>query len=286
VIAGRYRVERVIGEGGMGLVLSAEHLVLGERVALKATELGRYAIAANAYDRFLEEAPPDAPNRGEVEKALKEVVPRVGTLAISVSGSPKTVTIDGQNVELVRIKRIRVMPGRHDVVAVSESGARAEQSVNVGAGATVALALAPDSPEPSKTTTAPVTTEEPPEKPKHQGPPPQRSALPWVVGGVGVASLIASGVLYSMRGSSESKLKSECIGKICPDSSDDDIKRANRLGALSAITFGIGVAGVGTAIYLIVKGPSSEPVAEKQQAFQVYVTGAPNAASATFAGRF
>ncbi len=35
VIAGRYRVEHTIGQGGMGMVLSATHLETGERVAVK-----------------------------------------------------------------------------------------------------------------------------------------------------------------------------------------------------------------------------------------------------------
>ena len=35
VLGGRYRVERVIGSGGMGVVVAAHHLLLDERVALK-----------------------------------------------------------------------------------------------------------------------------------------------------------------------------------------------------------------------------------------------------------
>jgi serine/threonine-protein kinase len=35
VIAGKYRVESGLGRGGMGMVLSAWHLDLGERVAIK-----------------------------------------------------------------------------------------------------------------------------------------------------------------------------------------------------------------------------------------------------------
>ena len=33
VLAGKYRVERIIGQGGMGLVVEARHLALDERVA-------------------------------------------------------------------------------------------------------------------------------------------------------------------------------------------------------------------------------------------------------------
>jgi serine/threonine protein kinase len=35
ILAGKYRIERIIGRGGMGLVVAATHLQLGERVALK-----------------------------------------------------------------------------------------------------------------------------------------------------------------------------------------------------------------------------------------------------------
>jgi serine/threonine-protein kinase len=35
VIAGRYRVERILGAGGMGVVVAARHIQLDEKVALK-----------------------------------------------------------------------------------------------------------------------------------------------------------------------------------------------------------------------------------------------------------
>src|SRR5438046_2570913 len=35
VLAGKYRVERVLGQGGMGVVVAATHLHLNQRVALK-----------------------------------------------------------------------------------------------------------------------------------------------------------------------------------------------------------------------------------------------------------
>jgi len=54
VIAGKFRVERVLGEGGMGYVVAARHLQLGQIVALKFM---RDEICTPAYrSRFLREA--------------------------------------------------------------------------------------------------------------------------------------------------------------------------------------------------------------------------------------
>jgi eukaryotic-like serine/threonine-protein kinase len=57
VIADKYRVERRIGEGGMGIVVSARHLELGTRVAIKllragGAEEGRFLREARAVSRI------------------------------------------------------------------------------------------------------------------------------------------------------------------------------------------------------------------------------------------
>jgi serine/threonine protein kinase len=55
IIRGKYRVERVIGEGGMGVVLAARHLGLDEMVAVKLIR-GERATQADALTRFQREA--------------------------------------------------------------------------------------------------------------------------------------------------------------------------------------------------------------------------------------
>jgi serine/threonine-protein kinase len=55
VLVGKYRVERVLGVGGMGMVVAAHHLQLDERVALKFL-LAETALQEDAVKRFIREA--------------------------------------------------------------------------------------------------------------------------------------------------------------------------------------------------------------------------------------
>lgn len=64
LVAGRYEVERVLGEGGMGLVLLARHVELDDRVALKMLRADR-ALTAAAHERLRREARAAARLRGE-----------------------------------------------------------------------------------------------------------------------------------------------------------------------------------------------------------------------------
>ena len=55
IIAGKYRVERVLGAGGMGIVVAAEHIGLRQRVAIKFL-LADGAARAGTVARFMREA--------------------------------------------------------------------------------------------------------------------------------------------------------------------------------------------------------------------------------------
>jgi serine/threonine-protein kinase len=64
VLAEKYRIEAVLGEGGMGIVLSATHMELGCRVAIKVMRPG-LAHSEDAVARLLVEARAAASIRSE-----------------------------------------------------------------------------------------------------------------------------------------------------------------------------------------------------------------------------
>ncbi len=92
LLANKYRVERVLGQGGMGYVVEARHITLDERVALKFL-LPEYAKHPEASARFLREA------RAAV-KIKSEHVARVSDVGTLDSGAPYMVMeyLDGADL--------------------------------------------------------------------------------------------------------------------------------------------------------------------------------------------
>src|ERR1700729_3384042 len=83
LLAGKYRVERVLGAGGMGVVVAARHIELDQLVAIKFVR--DEAIASeDAVQRFLREA------RAAV-KLKSEHVARVLDVGKLDSGAPYMV---------------------------------------------------------------------------------------------------------------------------------------------------------------------------------------------------
>ena len=83
VLAGKYRVERVLGVGGMGVVIAAYHIQLNEKVAIKFL-LPEALSDAAAVARFAREAQ-------AAVKIKSEHVARVSDVGTLPNGAPYMV---------------------------------------------------------------------------------------------------------------------------------------------------------------------------------------------------
>ncbi len=83
VLAGKYRIDRVLGAGGMGIVVAAEHLQLRQVVAIKFV-LPDALGSSEALERFLREA-------RAVVRLRSEHVARVIDVGALANGSPYMV---------------------------------------------------------------------------------------------------------------------------------------------------------------------------------------------------
>jgi serine/threonine-protein kinase len=99
VIAGKYRIDCIAGEGGMGIVYEAEHLVLGQRIAIKV-RLPSATSSADAVERFCLEARAAA-------RIENEHVVRVMDAGSLPTGEPYLVMeyLDGCDLKLLLERR-------------------------------------------------------------------------------------------------------------------------------------------------------------------------------------
>jgi serine/threonine-protein kinase len=99
VLGGKYRVDRVLGQGGMGVVLAARHLQLDQPFALKVM-LSEYSRHPEAVARFLREA------RAAV-RVQHENVARVTDVSETASGIPFMVMelLEGTDLESLSSSR-------------------------------------------------------------------------------------------------------------------------------------------------------------------------------------
>jgi serine/threonine-protein kinase len=95
ILAGKYRVERVLGAGGMGVVVAAHHIQLDEKVALKFL-LPQALGNEEAVNRFVREA------RAAV-KIKSEHVARVSDVGQLETGAPYMVMeyLDGTDLQVL-----------------------------------------------------------------------------------------------------------------------------------------------------------------------------------------
>jgi serine/threonine-protein kinase len=100
VLAGKYRVERLLGEGGMGWVVEATHVQLEQRVAIKFMHAAQTSDNSEAIARFLREARAAA-------RIQSEHVARVSDFGTLENGAPYLVMeyLEGRDLDsLLRVR--------------------------------------------------------------------------------------------------------------------------------------------------------------------------------------
>jgi predicted Ser/Thr protein kinase len=114
LVSGKFRIERVLGEGGMGVVVAAKHLQLDETVALKFLR-AHASSDPDALARFAREARAAA-------KLKSEHVARVLDAGIADDGTPYIVM---EYLEGRTLGRVLEDQGRLDVATAAEYGIQA-----------------------------------------------------------------------------------------------------------------------------------------------------------------
>ena len=199
----------------------------------------------------------------EVQRSRVALEARVPKLVIErgPGASAARVELDGVAIGEAQIgTEISIDPGPHVVAGILPGGKRFEKTVDVAEGETERITLEPEGLE-DDSAAPPVVVDGGDPEPPRDAPAEEAggSALPWVIGGVGVASLVASAVFFKMKSDAEDELSSGCLGRTCPDTLEDTQSRGETYATLTGVTLGIGIVGVGVATVLLLTGRSPGP---------------------------
>ncbi|MES1182157.1 MAG: PEGA domain-containing protein [Myxococcales bacterium] len=236
-------------------------------IAVCEEGLGRLVAALGGYELALADADKVGPDfKGEVEENVNKLRARIPKLVIErgAGANAAAIELDGVAVGDSSVGvEVPLDPGPHAVTAKAPNRKPFEASVTLTEEQTTHLEVKLEElpPELLRTGSGPPPPEKPPSK-----------VVPFVIGGVGVASLIGSGVLFGLRQSTLNELEDACgsDGKHCPQSKQsryDDLKFYH-YGA--EVTLGVGIAAVGTAGALLFfqrkkKEPAKDAAAVQMQ---------------------
>ncbi len=207
------------------------------------------------------------PKAGEVQReaseALAEIEQKIPKLVITRGKGAEagTVTVDGVALGEASVgKEFPLNPGAHTVEFKDSDGNVSRSVVTLAEGETRTVDLEGKAPPPVATSASASAAPPPPPPP----PPPEKSnVLPWVVVGVGGASLIASTIFYLQRSSAISDLDAACVDSRCPASLEDTGNKGKTYTTLANVTLGLGLVGVGVGTYLLLTSGSKPAPAEE-----------------------
>lgn len=193
-------------------------------------------------------------NRSDLENALRQIQGRLGWLNVTCNVNGAELWISGRRITTLPARQpIRVVAGSVEFEVRANSYQPVHRTVEVRPGATV------NSSAELQASQAPPSPPSPPVQP----PATESRALPWVVGGTGVAALAASAILYwgpYSRASDE--YERQCPDSRCsPSSLNAGRSAASAMGLFSAvagITLGVGSAATIAGVLWLTTGRNRE----------------------------
>ena len=232
-----------------------------------------------------------ARNLAEIEELREWLEARTPQLTIKLGEGTEgaTISIGGKTLEDLSTP-IRIDPGSHRIEVKLPDGARFEESVSIGAGEQDEIELI----RPDDLQTPPPVASPPPgpsSPPADDGPTDvtvdeSSPVLPFIIGGAGVASLIASGVFLVLRNQAVADLDDECRGDVCPQSLEGKHNDAKTFTTVSRVTLGVGVVGVGVATVLLLTGGGSSKASTGKPTVAVALEAARGRTGVNVSGTF
>ncbi len=199
----------------------------------------------------------------EVRHARESLEKRVPRLIIERGEGVDSakIALDGVELGQAQIGReVNVDPGPHLLRVTLADGRKFEKTVQVKEGerSQVLLDVPPDI-QPLAGDDASDSSPEAAPADQGVGSSSGSGPMPWIIGGLGVASLAASGVFYILRNSANDDLEAGCIKDVCPDTLEDTQSRGENYSMLTGVTLGIGVVGVVVSAVWLLSGSNPPP---------------------------
>lgn len=261
--------------------------------------LGGYRLAEYEAQKAGDKASDVLDQIQAAKKALEKRIPKL-VIERGKGADAIKIELDGVVVGQSQIGHpVNVDPGPHELVGALATGETFKQTVNAEEGKTKDVVL--DVPErlrakaalaaKSSGAPAPAGSSSEPAPPGHDHRAHVKSkgsVAPWVIGGVGVASLAASGVFYVLRNNAKKKLDDGCVGDVCPDTLQGTQDAGQRYATLTGVALGVGAAGIGVAAVWLLTGSSSSKSGGDSAArgVRVRVAAAPHSTGVSIGGHF
>ncbi len=223
-------------------------------LAVCEARLGQLASALRHLNEVIPQLGSGDQRLSLAKKELAELEPRVPRLRIQLAPDAPpdtTVTLDGAAVELGG--STLTDPGQHAVEVSAPGHAQRRYDVSLAEGTSASLNVEPG------VVIAPVAKAPPPDRTPERGAGGKRIAG-FVIGGVGVAGLGVGAVTGILALGKKSEVEGECpIADQCTPAGVELAASGKTLSIVSTVAFGVGVAGVGAGLYLVLTSGDDAP---------------------------